>query len=192
MNPNQTLHLWSALKLHFSTPQYDFVKYHGKLKNPARFEKRKDKHFFSWLSRKPDPKGLMISNLIKNPNIFVGDLFNPEATDIYFDWKKRQESLTYVFTEDIKKLVFPAHFKVINGQHPTLLKKYLQGDICIETVAILDDILGIITIWDRKLKNDSVWQSIRLPLIKYKPFLEYNKDSFRKILLDNFLYVMVE
>ena len=191
MSPNNYLQLWTALKLHFNSPQYDYFRYNGCLKNPPKFEKRHDKHFFSWLQNKPDPKGLMIANLIKNPNIWIGDLFNSEAQANYEEYKKRAESLTYIFSEDLEKIrgLVPNCFWVKDGQHPELLQLYLRNDISIDTMVILNDFLGYIQSWDKYLKDDPIWLSCRLPLIKYRPFMNYDKAKlfciFKKIVLDN-------
>lgn len=183
-SPNECLQMYTALKLHFSTPDYDYIKYKGKLKNPPKFEKRKDKQFFSWLSNKPDPKGIMIANLSKDPTMWIGAILQDKAKTIYADWKKRQESLTYIFKSELEKLVdkFPQAFIVKGGQHPQALKLYMQDEVSLDTLVILNAILNFLPNWDKKLANDPVWLSVRLPLYKYRAFLEIDQKKFVKIL----------
>lgn len=185
ITPNDTLQLYTALKLHFSTEQYDYNTYHGGLKNPPKFHKRKDKHFFSWLSRKPDPKGILIANLSKNPNMWIGEIFSDKGTEIYLEWKKRQESLTYIFEEEYNKIAdkIPGGLIVQKGQHPSVLKAYLQGKISLDTLTILDIILGFMKKWDYHLNHDSVWHSIRVPLLKYRSFMQIDVKKFTKLFL---------
>lgn len=185
-SPNEVLQLYTALKLHFSSPSYDYVKYQGKLKNPPDFRKRKDKQFFAWLSQKSDPKGMLIANLSKDPSMWIGNILQDKAKGIYEDWKRRQESLSYTFTNEIDTACedFPAYFIVKEGQHPHLLKLYLQNEVSIETLTILNEFVPFISIWDDKLKHDPVWSSVRIPLMKYKSFVNFDKDKFKKIFLD--------
>ena len=45
-------------------------------------------------------------------------------------------------------------FECSDNQHPILLKEYLGKRVSIETMIILDNLVGYIKNWDKKLKWD--------------------------------------
>ena len=51
----------------------------------------------------------------------------------------------------------------------------------IETMVILDMILGYAKNFDKKLE-DPVWETVSLKIKKYKPFLNIDVDKFKTIL----------
>jgi hypothetical protein len=108
--------------------------------------------------------------------------------DIYRKWKKRQESLTYTFTNDLSKMDedFDKNFKVEKYGHPLLLRLYLRDDICIETMCILDMLVNYSNSWNKILKNDLIWEDKYTIIKKYRPFLSINTDKFKSIVLDYF------
>ena len=70
-------------------------------------------------------------------------------------------------------------------QQPTLLKIYVKGDVSLETLIILDMILGYTKEWDKKLKNP-LWEMISFKIKKYKPFLSINTQRYKQVLKDTF------
>ena len=100
-----------ALKRHFSS-NYDYFKYNGKVN--ARidaFENRKDKFFFFKLAKRKDYKDFLLANMVNNPDVWVGDLVDSQtANETFTEWSKRQQSLGYVFGNELDELNedFPA------------------------------------------------------------------------------------
>ena len=74
---------------------------------------------------------------------------------------------------------------VDNGSHPYLLTTMLQGDIMIETVAILNDLMGFFPMWEKKITDDIIWPNWKLKIEKYTPFLYYDKPKLKGILKEN-------
>lgn len=179
-----------ALKNHFNKPNYDYVKYNGKTGlNQSSFNKRKDKIFFEKLSRKDDFHEFLLANLSINPKLWIRDLAYTESADkVYSDWKKRQQSLSYIFKQDLNKLddEFDNNFVCKNNEHPLLLKLYLANEISLETLCILLDMTNAMKHWDSKLEYDPVYDSYRMKIVKYTPFIKYDKDKMKKIVLDKF------
>lgn len=178
-----------ALKRHF-TSTYDYFKYNGKVNaNAQSFENRKDKFFFYKLSKKKDARNYILSNMLKNPNVWAGDLIDEKAEAIYNEWLKRKESLTYQFKSDIVELDdedFNSNFIVENGQHPRVLKLYNMNRISLETLVILCDITGCLKYWEKTINDTIVFPDINRIVSKYRPFLEYDKVKMKKILLDKY------
>jgi hypothetical protein len=179
-----------ALKNHFTKPSYDYFKYNGKVKlNITSFEKRKDKLFFQKLAKHPDIENFLIANLSDNEKAWIRDLaYSDIAEKTYKDWLKRQQSLSYVFKSELSQLNFNFNENFIckNNEHPFLLKKYLGKDISLETMCLLLELSGAKKHWDSKMQYDLVWDNIRIKVEKYGPFIKYDKDKIKNIVLDYF------
>ena len=99
--------LYVALKNHFNSDTYDYFRYGGKTRaNAKSFEMRPDKYFFIKLAKHKDPEKYVLANIIEDStNVWVGELVNEQkAEDNYKRWLSRQESLTYIFTEELNEL----------------------------------------------------------------------------------------
>jgi hypothetical protein len=129
----------------------------------------------------------LIANLEKNNRIWLDKLREGECDDIYLLWKKRQESLTYLFISDIniimsEKKAFNKYFTIKNG-YSDILTLLLHDKISIETVVILDWLLNFIGDDIGESSKDFVLYDIKLRIKKYKTiFLYYHgfKDSDKK------------
>lgn len=186
MNTFQVYELFNALKAHFTT-DYDYFKYKGKVNvSPQTLEHRKDKYFFSKLAQKNDPKGYIIANLIDNPNKWIGSFFYDEGQECYKKWQKRIESLTYTIQEECKVLDkdFDKNVVILGHEHPQLLHRYLRGEISLETLIILNEFCHFIGYWNKKLKDDPIWEETFFKLKKYRPFLpKYDKEKIKQVIL---------
>lgn len=188
----EAFQLYTALKLHFCG-KYDFVKYNGKTNiSKDQFLLRKDKYSFYKLSRKynkEDLFGFIVANLLKNPKTWVGDLLTEDADSEYKLWLKIRQSISYVFEQDLNKLFDKVEnpdelLKVVDGQYPLLYNEFLQQEITLETVIILDDILNFMPMWSKKIDDDILFPEFTLRCKKYKPFVHYDKAKCTKILKD--------
>lgn len=179
--------LYHGLKLHFSG-KYDFIKYNGKTNvNKDQFMLRKDKFSFYKLSRKYKREelfGFYISNFLINTNIWVGDLMQDEADQEYKKWLKTQQSLSYIFEQNLNHIFdlveMPEELlKVVDGQYPLLYNEYLQGKVNLETIIILNDIMNFFPMWQKKVTDDIVFPDFITKCEKYKSFLNYDKAKFK-------------
>ena len=189
MSAFDTYKEYLALKNHFSSPSYDYFKYNGKLKvNATSFNLRKDKLFFQKLSKHPDVHNFLVANLSKNEKAWIKDLaYSEEAENIYKNWLKVNQSLTYVIKNELGELELPfdSNFKT-NGDHPYLLKRYLGGDISLETLCVLLDLTRAKKHWDSKMEYDPIYQEVKLKIEKYTPFIKYDKEKVKNIILNYF------
>ena len=192
VTPFETYQAYLGMKSHFTNPKYDFIKYGGKSRATiTSFNKRKDKYWFEKTSRKYSDQEVidfLLSNFVNatNPqNLWIGEIIN-SGERTYAEWKMRQQSLTYMFTEQSENLLSENDLeKVFNCSkgHPIVLKKYLGGEISLETLSILEKVFSFKGKFDKKLK-DPVWETVSMKLKKYLPFLNINVFQFKKILRD--------
>ena len=108
IQPWEVYAIFNALKLHFSS-NYDAVKYQYKTNaSKSSFLKRNDRYFFSKLGKKYnriDLHNLILSNMVHSKGkIWVGDLMDSEAEEIFLEWRKRTESLRMTVSKDLKFL----------------------------------------------------------------------------------------
>ena len=191
VTPFETYQTYLSMKSHFTNRKYDFFKYGGKSRaTMASFNKRKDKYWFEKTSRKYSDEevlNFLLSNFVSanNPeNLWIGEIIN-SGERTYAEWMKRQQSLTYLFKEQSNELLSNKKlnevFDCSNNKHPIVLKKYLGGEISLETLMILEKVFSFVKNFDKKL-TDPVWETVSLKLKKYTPFLNINVFPYKKIL----------
>mgnify|MGYP001015165818 CR=1 FL=1 len=189
VTPFEVYQTYLSFKNHFTREKYDYFKYAGKTNaSITSFNKRRDRYFFEKMSRQKSDieiKEYFLSNFItEDPSkIWIKEIIqNGEGR--YTDWKKKNQSLSYVFSEETSSIFtkknFDSVFSTSKG-HPVILKKYLGGEISIETLVILEKILGFRKRFDVKLQ-DPVWLSVSLILKKYEPFLNIDVSKYKEML----------
>jgi hypothetical protein len=189
MDAFDTYKTYVAIKNHFTVESYDYFKYGKKSKiNFDTFLKRKDKIFFAKLgNRKGDYiEDFLVANFIHDTKIWVGELLSDSSETRYKDWKRKNESLTYHFTNEIDFISsmsseeFNDMFKVNSGEHPKIILNYLQGELSIETLIILDSLLNFIQRYD-KMIHDPVYKEVSNLCKKYRPFLRFDQAKMRLV-----------
>ena len=190
VTPFETYRTYLSMKSHFTNPKYDFIKYGGKSRaTMTSFNKRKDKYWFEKTSRKYSDQEVidfLLSNFVNatNPqNLWIGEIIN-SGERTYAEWKMRQQSLTYMFTEQSENLLSENDLETVfncSKGHPIVLKKYLGGEISLETLSILEKVFSFKGKFDKKLK-DPVWETVSMKSKKYLPFLNINVFQFKKVL----------
>jgi hypothetical protein len=192
MSPYDVYTTYLALKKHFTDEKYDFFKYNGKTRSSvSAFNKRRDKYFFERMSRKlsdDEVKMYFIANFVatENPSsVWVGEIMQSGERH-YKNLSKKYQSITYTFSQECSTLfdeyTLPQLFDSRKG-HPPVIKRYLGGDISIETLAILDMIFGFCAKIDTKL-SDPVWETVSFKVKKYRPFINIDITKCKSILRD--------
>ena len=190
VTPFETYQTYLSMKSHFTNRKYDFFKYGGKSRaTMSCFNKRKDKYWFEKTSRKYSDEQVLdflLANFVNADtpqNLWIGEIIN-SGERTYAEWMRRKQSMTYIFKEQSEKLLSEIEledvFKCSKG-HPLLLRKYLGGEISLETLTILEKVFSFAKEFDKKLQ-DPVWETVSLKLRKYSPFLNINVFNYKKIL----------
>jgi hypothetical protein len=191
MMPFDCYKIYLALKNHFTKDSYDYHKYNGRTRATVEtFYKRKDRFWFEKMCRKKTEKEVedfFVANFVScsDPEtLWIGDLMKSGDSN-YIEWKKRVQSLSYIFKEEVESHIsgnnFDTMFFIKGGRHPQLLKEHLQGHLSLETMLILDRILGYKNNFDKKL-DDPVWKVTSTRMKKYSPFLNIDVFTYKKIL----------
>jgi len=192
MTGYETFGLYQALKLHFTQESYDFFKYNGKTNvSVTTFENRKDKYHFYKLSRrlaqKDDMIDFIVANLVEDEKTWVGSLLMQESEVNYRKHQKIIQSMSYTFENDCK-LIFsdcilnPNEVLMTDGDYPVLLKKGLQKSVNIESMCLLNNMLGFVPMWTKKIADTIHWPNYRMKLLKYSAFIPKDDVKYKLIL----------
>jgi hypothetical protein len=191
MEPIDVFRTYLALKNHFSTKKYDYIKYNGKVKvYEQSFLKRKDRMWFEKLSRQKNKQEIIqffVGNFVMSndpQSLWIGDIIKNGQTT-YLKWRKKIQSLKYVFKQDVNYLLdnysLDELFNCDSGSHPIIIKEYLKENITIETLVILNKIYSFAEKLNKKL-FDPIWETVYLLIIKYDVFLVLNLDKYKSII----------
>ena len=192
MTGYETFGLYQALKLHFTQESYDFFKYNGKTNvSVTTFENLKDKYHFYKLSRrlaqKDDMIDFIVANLVEDEKTWVGSLLMQESEVNYRKHQKIIQSMSYTFENDCK-LIFgdcilnPNEVLMTDGDYPVLLKKALQKSVNIESMCLLNNMLGFVPMWSKKIADTIHWPNYRMKLLKYSAFIPKDDVKYKLIL----------
>jgi hypothetical protein len=181
-----------ALKNHFTKDHYDYIKYRGKTRATNKaFYKRKDRFWFEKFVRQKNDKEVeefFVSNFVSTTDpgtMWIGEMIK-EGENRYIDWKKKIQSLSYIFKDEVNSLFEENNVNEVfdcSKGHPLILKSYLGGKISLETLVICDRIFEYREDFDKKL-NDPVWEIVSRKIRKYRPWINIDVPKYRKILKD--------
>jgi len=184
--------MYLALKLHFTTDAYDVIKQRGKVRASRQaFAKRTDLFSIKKISKNytdEEVANFLVANFVSGDR--WGGMFDIEAGQRYTLWKKKIESLSYAFSQDLDNLIQEcedsgidpkAIFTISKGQHPYIIKAYLRKTIGIETLVILEKLTGFINKFDSEINDTIVWPDISRLIKKYKPFLVIDVEKYDAI-----------
>jgi hypothetical protein len=200
MNSYEAYTLYLAIKLHFTSSNYDFYKHNAKVNATFNtFLKRNDRFFFHKLTTKYNKEEMLeyfICNFFHNSKTWIGNLVRADGETNYTKWKKFNQAFTYNFRNDcllVRNIIdgdsisFDDVFRVSNGQHPRLLRLLLSEQIGVQTFIILDKILSFCKNWDKEITETIIWPEKSFKITKLKPFVNFNITKCKFIMKEVFV-----
>lgn len=181
----EAYNMLGAMRLHFTSKQYDFVKYKGKNKaypdTIAAFNKfceRPDKIFYQKLIEQvkiTDLQGFLTANFVRH-SPHVTDLLSVAARTTYKSWLARQSNAKYVHLQRLKSLV-DQHVAFMEAD--VICQLFIDKEIEPELAAVLlaafyED--GIIS-------PNPVIEKTSMRLIKYASLITYTKKDLKAALI---------
>ena len=183
-----------AVRLHLYS-SYDFFKYGGKMRpmTTKAFLEKPGVFFYKKLDRlyqsELDLTEFFLSNLIETEERWIGNLNKPEAGARFLAWRKRIESWSYEFKQDLLTIqedydnIFSAFLVPKKGsEYPPALKMYMLRKISIETLIACDSVLDFMPTWQKKIRDPAAWKTIGFMIEKYRPFLAFDRDEMHTIM----------
>lgn len=177
MEPFEVYRLYLALKLHFTTKEYDITKTKGAVRASEKaFLKRKDLLSIRKIARdytRKEAINFLVANFVSGDR--WGGIFDAQSKERYETWKSRNANFAYTFEQDIAKIDYEMEkdniespFFADNGKHPLVFRLYFGQMICLETLVVLDKFYNYVNI-----DNDDIFlQDISLLIKKYRPFTQ--------------------
>lgn len=184
---------YMALKLHFTTEKYDVIKSKGRVKISEDVYRKKRNKLFLYRKavenfREKETIEFLVANFIAGDKF--GGVFSDQSLQIYLDWKKRIESLSYIFEKDLKTLKaecdkresnFHFIFDISLGRHPLIFRMYLGSKISLETLVLVNKVVRYVEAFDKAMSNDIMWKETSHLIKRYSPFLKYDEGKIRNV-----------
>lgn len=182
---------FNALKLHFTSMKYNYLKHHGAVKaSYDTFIKRKDVSIFNTMA-KTIPDNTIVPFFISQ---FIGRNFLTSVTDIvknpaqskklWYDWLDRVNDVRVLYKKDIIALA-----KMSNGgtwksllsfngdDYPQIFKLVCSNEISPETYSCLYDIFTHEKQECEDVSNDTMFLSLNLKYTKYRCFINVSRKD---------------
>ncbi len=191
--------MYLAMKLHFTNPHFDYFASGGKTNAKEKtYQQRNDFWFFETLARrhtKEEIQELLLASFILSEDtkkVWIGDI-KQSGKNNWMVWKKLQQSLTYTVEQDLGSVAHHMDAKGYSfnnlleelGTHPPLLRLVIRREVHLETLVVMDIVLGFTKSWDKNLR-DPLWEQLSLKIKKYKPFLSIDRNKYQQILKEKF------
>ncbi len=200
MIPFEVYRTYLSVRNHFTRDSYDFFKFGGKTKvSSGAFDRRKDRYIFDKISkdfRDDEVPLLFVSNFVDKDKFWIGNVLSEESRNIYTTWKKRIQSLSYGFKNDVelidqemhdREIDFNGVFKIQDGQHPIILRLALANLVSLESFLILNKILDFFPQFNRQIEETIIWPDFYKKCVKYEPFMKVDTTQFKFILKNHFV-----
>lgn len=180
MNAYEVYRIYNALRLHFTT-DYDFFKYKGAVRTSASSFNKLPMHemrAFEKISRLSEPKTYLVGNFLFNESNYIQFFDSKE----YLKYRTYLTNGNYIFSEEIKKLKVPygSNFNVELNSVPYILQLYLNDQISLYSICILDRIFR----WSSKIDNP-IFQEYIKKINKSRQFFKYDEQSAKRQLIEN-------
>lgn len=185
-----------AVNNHFKNKSYDYFKYNGVVKaKEDSYLVRKDKYFFEKAARRfkqEDFVKYLVANMV-NGTDWIGELLSASNELAYMKWRKRIESLTYNFEQEIDYLNnqetnFNKVLLFEDKQHPLLFRMFLRKRVSLETMVLLEHLVNYSKSWGKR--EDMMVQEFLFMMKKYQPFFfnytNIDKKKFSQIVLSKY------
>ena len=185
---------YQATKLHFTTDSYNVFETKGRVKgSQSAFDRRKDKYVFEKIAKKfnkdKDIIQFYVANFAYDNNQFLYSL--DKSNESYKKWRRIKESITKVFVDDLAKILkiiedndensLDDLTKTRQYENPILLQLYLEKEINIETLRIIDDLYPYLNKWEEKESLARIWENDIRIIKKLNGFVIYNQEKMQKV-----------
>jgi hypothetical protein len=179
MEPFEVFRVYLALKLHFTTKDYDITKTDGAVRGKKEtFLKRKDLTSIRKLARdykRADIVDILVANFVDGNK--WGGVFDTQCIETYKKWLTTKQKMLYNFSTDLDNVLFRMEkdnlkSAITEGTHPLIFRMFMGREINLETLVMLEKLRPFVD----KYSNDFVLEEMCLLVSKYKPFVRFDKD----------------
>lgn len=177
--------IFQPIRLHFTT-SYDYVKYHGRTKIPSYSDLLRKKEYpliraFANKVAFSQGKDFCVAQYASDRDSFLFQGVE-QAWQTYVEWEKKQNLLSETVRNDLQ-LILSSNIILKTIRDGTLLQMAAQNKVQKETVIILDSVFArFLDGWKTKYANDPYLIKVVERLIKYRPFVSFNKERIISVI----------
>lgn len=178
---------YMSLKLHFTKDNYNVFETRGHVKGSEQtFLARNDRFIFERIARTyENDRGVIqffVANFAYGNDTAVYDL--AEADNNYLEWQRRKQSLTKVFSDDLSKIIFQVEknkldvknvFEFVSGTYPLVLKMFIGKQLTIESMFLLNKLVGYLDKWDNSTML--LWEDDARRIRKCDGFIKFQPEK---------------
>ena len=186
---------FQAVKLHFSTKNYNYNKYEGKVKK----SNYKDIVPYSMIAKgkyKTDFPDFFIPGLFQNPKSNIENFLSEDYIRTWKYWESYQRATQYYFERELleiqnylekTKLKFDSMFLIKENEMPVIYKFIVKNQVSPQTLLYLDQVIGFIDRIDFRITEKILFPKVQNRLKKLKTFLKpKEKENLKKIVQEVF------
>lgn len=173
-----------ALKLHFTTDKYDVFDQNGRVFcKKESFDKRNDRMLFERIAVKKSTPREFIDFCVANFAHYNLQMMydQSEAESIHKSWIANKEKLSYLFMRECSTIANRCEgkdpFRIEKGV-PVLMTMYLNGDVSIETMSILNKFEDYLKNWSAL---SFVWGPQFRTINKINKFVKFDYNRLHQI-----------
>lgn len=185
MTPERAVRVWKPLYLHFTQEKYDVFSDGCKYTDKEIDKHKKKLILFSKLFDKDlDASFFLVANYINN-DFTTPFQIDKSKFEVYTDWIRRRESLTYNFEKEFNYFIDNYTEKDLDVKYASdspMLNDYLSNKISAETLILMDLYYKpFIDRWSDKDILNIVAQRFFI-LKKYRRFVRHDKKKIQNII----------
>lgn len=185
MTPFEAYRDFIAVKRHFMSSDYDYLRYNGKVRVLRKtFDESSSGMFYEKIARHHDPHWLIVANLVEDPAMWVGEV--ARDTERYARHRGRAEALDYTLRRDLEGMSRDVCLELspVPNALPGLAHRYYAGTVSVESAAALSAVTGCGSLWSTN--SNQALREAGQRLVKYCAFLRPNVDAIRPLVAEHF------
>ena len=181
-----------SVRLHFTSEKFDAIKY--KFNRGITEDKllsRKDTFSITKMAKRLHSIDNGIEYCVGNA--IAGETWFPSFTEEnMLKYQKSIQSLGHNLQQDCSKLAekysLDECLKSAVSDYPLVVNKQMEGEINFETVIVLQKLTGFLDHANKKVQETLLWPDLYRRYKKYLPFVIFDEERIKKIVLDAFLH----
>jgi hypothetical protein len=186
---------FQAVKLHFSSKNYNYNKYEGKVKK----SNYKDIIPYSMIAKgkyKTDFPDFFIPGLFQNPKSNIENFLSEDYMNTWKYWISYQRAPQYYFERELlevrdylekNKLKFDSMFSVKVNEIPIIYKFIVKNQVSPQTLLYLNQVIEFIDRIDSHITETILFPKVQNRLKKLRTFLKpKEKETLKKIVQEVF------
>ena len=177
---------YESIKLHFTSPSYDYFRYGGKIRGTIQsFDRRRDKYQFYKLSKRTGvvdyvATAFFLSQVGQIKVKWVGDIVTQEVATQVAEFQRGANNVTYTVEADLAR--FGSLDDALAARPDNLFELWKRGDASAYSIIAIDYAVGtLLNYWSTEY-TDMFDQRKLDALSKFRPFVPIDAPKINQVL----------